>query len=297
MAKISLILTTKNEESSIAKLLDSIKDQVLKPNEIVIADSLSSDQTIKIINFYKKVLPIKLISQKCNRSEGRNLAISHAKNEIIAATDAGCILDKNWLKNITKPFNDKTVDVVSGFYRPIINSIPDELVYLYTSITPEKLNKDKFLPSSRSVAFRKKVWREINGYPEFLDSSEDIYFNLQLKKKNKKFIMAQNAIVYWHPRSPNQSIFKQFYVMARSSAYGGIIKKSVYFLFLRYLLGFMLLIINYQLSIFALIFYSFWPFIKHKKAIILLPLFQIYIDLIVMSGTISGLIKKWTKKF
>lgn len=298
MAKVSLIITTKNEESSIAKLLDSVEDQTLKPEEIVIADSCSIDKTQEIINSYNKFLPIKLISQKCNRSEGRNLAIKNAKNKIIAATDAGCILDKDWLKNIIKPFADSGIDIVSGYYKPIINSVLDELVYRYTSIIPEKLNKDKFLPSSRSVAFRKKVWKGVGGYPEFMDSSEDMYFNLALKKQNKKFFMAENAIVYWHPRSPNQTIFKQFYVMACSSGYGGIVKKSVYLLFLRYIFAFILLLTQqFLLIIILLIFYFFWIFVKHKKLIIFLPLFQIYIDLIVMLGTIAGLIQRWKKKF
>lgn len=295
--KASLIITTKNEESSIARLLDSIKNQTLKPDEIVISDSCSTDKTAEIINSYKKSLPIKLISQKCNRSRGRNLAIAHAKNEIIAATDAGCILDENWLKNIIAPFTISKIDIVSGFYKPILENTLDELVFLYTSITPEKLDKNKFLPSSRSVAFKKSAWKSVGGYPQFLDSSEDMYFNLSLRKKNKKFVMAENAIVYWHPRSPNQSIFKQFYVMARSSAYGCIIKKSVYLLFLRYLLGLLLSIVNFQLSIIALTVYSLWPFIKHKKFIILLPFFQIFVDLAVMSGTAAGVFKRCKKRF
>lgn len=300
MAKISLILTTKNEEDSIGSLLDSIKNQSVKPDETVIADSCSTDKTIKIINSYKKTLPVKLISQKCNRSEGRNLAISHAQNEIIAATDAGCVLDKNWLKNITAPFTNPRVDVVSGYYKPIISNILDELVYLYTSITPEKLNKKKFLPSSRSVAFRKSVWKEVGGYPQFLDSSEDMYFNLSLKKQNKKFIMTDNAIVFWHPRSPNQTIFKQFYVMAKSSAYGGIIKKSVYLQIFRYLLLTTLLTLNkISIIIILLIFYLLLIIFKHakylknKKAILFLPFFQIYVDLAVISGTITGILKRY----
>lgn len=298
MAKVSLIITTKNEESSITNLLDSIIAQSSKPDEIVISDSCSSDKTVKIIDSYKKSLPIKLISKKTNRAEGRNLAINNSKNEIIAATDAGCILDKNWLKNITFPFQDKTVDVVSGFYKPIIHNTLDKLVYHYTSITPEKLNRNKFLPSSRSVSFKKSAWKEVGGYPEFLDSSEDMYFNLSLKKKNKKFVTAENAVVYWHPRSPNQTIFKQFYVMARSSAEGSIIKKTVYLLFLRYLVAITLLLYKqFTLIIILLILYLFLLFYKHKKFIFLLPIFQIYIDLIVMVGTVSGLIQKWIKKF
>lgn len=303
MAKTSLILTTKNEEDNIAPLLESIANQTYRPSQVVIVDALSKDKTTKIINSYKNELPIKLISKKCNRSEGRNLAIEKSNGEIIAVTDAGCILDKNWLRRITTPFNEHKIDIVSGYYKPLINNTLDELVYLYTSIVPNKLNKKRFLPSSRSVAFRKAVWKEVGGYPKNLQSSEDIYFDLKLKKNGKRFFTEEKAVVFWHPRSRNESIFKQFYVMAKSSAEGGIIKKTVYLQFARYLFGFILLISGYwNLLLVFIILYCSWSISKNYKSctkgsskLLLFP-FQVYIDIIVMVGTISGLFKKCIKK-
>src|SRR5579859_3755003 len=102
--KISFITTVYNEEQTIGELLDSLLLQSKMPDEIIIVDGGSSDDTVKKIE--KIRLNIKeyqgrfvLISKKGKRSIGRNEAVKQAKGEIIVCSDAGCILDKNWLKN------------------------------------------------------------------------------------------------------------------------------------------------------------------------------------------------------
>src|SRR5690348_9677865 len=104
--KNTFITTVLNEEKSINKLLESLADQTLKPDEIIIADGGSTDNTKElIVNFQKKSkLKIKLIEAKGNRSVGRNAAINEAKGELILCSDAGCWLDGKWVEKITKPF-------------------------------------------------------------------------------------------------------------------------------------------------------------------------------------------------
>ena len=104
--KIAFICTVFNEEKSIEDLLISLESQSLKPDEVIISDGGSSDNTLgKILEFQKQSkLKIKVISAKGNRSVGRNAAIKNTNSEIVAISDAGCILNKNWLKNVTAPF-------------------------------------------------------------------------------------------------------------------------------------------------------------------------------------------------
>ena len=61
--KISVVVPTLNEETNIAKLLDRLLDQTMKPDEIIISDGGSIDKTIFIINKYiKKNNIIKIVS-------------------------------------------------------------------------------------------------------------------------------------------------------------------------------------------------------------------------------------------
>jgi glycosyltransferase involved in cell wall biosynthesis len=52
MSKISIIIPTKNEETCLPKLLDSIKSQDFPDYEIIIADANSTDKTREIAKSY-----------------------------------------------------------------------------------------------------------------------------------------------------------------------------------------------------------------------------------------------------
>ena len=181
--KVTLITTVKNEQYTIESFLESIKSQVKKPDEVIIVDGGSNDKTIEKIKSYEsKIQNLKIIKKKGNRSVGRNTAIKKSLNQIIAVTDVGCILDKNWLEKIIQPFTDESIDVVSGFYKPKTHGVFEKCLATYTCTMEDKLDKKNFLPSSRSIAFRKKAWEKIKGYPEYLDTCEDLVFAKNLKK-------------------------------------------------------------------------------------------------------------------
>ncbi len=54
--KVSLIATVKNEGENLRNLLDSILDQTLLPDEVVICDGGSTDNTCAILEEYQQRL-------------------------------------------------------------------------------------------------------------------------------------------------------------------------------------------------------------------------------------------------
>ncbi|MBZ0289893.1 MAG: glycosyltransferase, partial [Anaerolineae bacterium] len=101
---ISLIATVLNEGESIHRLMRSMAAQTRLPDEVVIVDGGSRDNTVSIIETYRDQLPLRvLVEPGCNISAGRNRAIAAARGDIIVSTDAGVELAPDWLELITRP--------------------------------------------------------------------------------------------------------------------------------------------------------------------------------------------------
>ncbi len=217
MMKISFITTVLNEEKTIDSFLASLANESKLPDEIIIVDAGSVDKTITKINNeklkMKNKIKIELLERKgFNRSQGRNEAISKAKGEIIVTSDAGCVLDKEWLKEITKPFlKEEGPAVVSGFYLPTGESLFQKVLGQLTSVSLKNIDRENFLPSSRSLAFKKNAWAKAGGYPEELNYCEDLVFDLRLKKSGLKFTFAPKAIVFWPQRKNLFQALRQFF--------------------------------------------------------------------------------------
>ena len=224
---ISLILTVYNESAAIRKLLDSIAAQTLPPDEIVIVDGGSTDDTVAQIQAYADRLPLRvLIEPGANISRGRNLAIQAARGDIIAITDAGVRLSPNWLEDITRPLRENPdLMAVSGFFLPDPET-PFE-VAIGATVLPalEEIDPVRFLPSSRSFAIRKAAWERVGGYPEWLDYCEDLIFDFNLRDAYGEFGWAPAAIAHFRPRESLPAFFKQYYRYARGDGKADLWRK------------------------------------------------------------------------
>jgi len=247
---ISVIVTVLNENRSILHLLDSLAAQSRPPDEVVIVDGGSSDGTVSTLNAYaaRSDMSLRVLSRPgANISQGRNAAIEAAQGQIIASTDAGVRLTPGWLQALTTPFKDPTVQVVSGFFVPDAHSTFEAAMSATVLPALAEISPARFLPSSRSVAFRKSAWQATGGYPEWLDYCEDLIFDLALRDRFGPFRFAPQAIVHFRPRSNMRAFFLQYYRYARGDGKADLWRKRHA---LRYL--------TYLVLLPALLFLTFW---------------------------------------
>jgi hypothetical protein len=82
---------------------------------------------------------------------------------------------------------------------------------------PEAQDVDSrtFLPSSRSVAFRKVAWERAGGYPEWIDYCEDVIFDLSMRRNVAPFVFVPEALVHFRPRQSLRAFARQYYLYAR----------------------------------------------------------------------------------
>lgn len=229
--KVSVICTVFNEAGSLAPFLESLRDQSRLPDEFVVVDAGSRDTTVEQFRTFAKTasFPVHIhISPGANIAKGRNEAIAASKYSVIAVTDAGCTLKKTWLEELTKPLEDDAgVAVAAGWYEP-----PPRLPFWHDVIAAaththrKSVNPATFLPSSRSIAFRKEAWEAVSGYPEWLTkTAEDTLFDLALRAKGFKQVFCERAIVYWYPRPSLRELWKQYVSYGYGDAEAGLEKK------------------------------------------------------------------------
>jgi len=214
--RVSVILTVLNEGESVRGVLESLCQQTRPPDEVVIADGGSRDQTLAVLREYEQRLPLRLVSAPgSNISQGRNAAIRTASGEVVAVTDAGVRCRPDWLARLTAPFADPAVALVAGFFC----SDPKNVLELAMGATvlPEArdVSPATYLPSSRSVAFRRAAWEAVGGYPEWLDFSEDVIFDLAVRRQFGPFVFVPEALVDFRPRGSLRALARQYYQYAR----------------------------------------------------------------------------------
>lgn len=239
-APITVIATVRNERAGIREFVESLLSQTLTPDEIIIVDGASSDGTLEILRGYEAAGHIRLISQPCNIAQGRNLGVAAARNELIAATDAGCKADPDWLACIARSFaSADRPDVVSANYA--FDTRNDfELASVLATDPPhrETTEQAKYYPSSRSIGFRRTAWQAVKGYPDWLYAAEDTLFNVRLRQLGFRFSFCREAVVRWRPRSTWQGLLRQHFNYARGNGrvglglYGYLINLQYHALFL-----------------------------------------------------------------
>ena len=220
----SVVITVRNEAENIAAVVEGLLAQSLAPAEIIIVDGESTDGTLEILKRYEAQGQLLLISQPCNIAQGRNIGIARACQSHIAVTDAGCIIDADWLKELGACFSaNPGTDIVAGNYKFDIHTPFEEAVVLATD-HPERETSEqaRYYPSSRSIAFKKSAWVTAKGYPEWLYAAEDTLFNIRLRELGLEFIFCPRAIVRWRPRASAGAMMRQFFNYARGNGRVGI---------------------------------------------------------------------------
>lgn len=227
--KRALIATLYNEADQLLRWWECLMRQTVPPDEIVLVDGGSKDGTWEKLQELAKqsLVPVKLEQRRCNIAEGRNRAIQMTDAEIIASNDAGSFPEPAWFGEITGPLmEDGQLDAVGG---KSTMTVANEFQKSMAVFEPERDGAAAGILgcSSRNIAFRRKTWADVGGYPEWLTlTSEDALFNYQLHKLGKNFRYNPQAVVCWAARETEAAYFRMLYNYGYGSAESRLFLKS-----------------------------------------------------------------------
>ena len=202
MIKISVVLTTKNEEENIGELLESLMNQE-EPYEVLVVDSDSTDKTQEIIKEYsKKNKNIKLIIHPGTRSESMNYGIKQTTGDAVAFIGGDDIADKNWIKEIRNGI--KNADIVVGD----LLATEEEKVKSIENVKLLHKGVNVSYPGTNTT-YKKDVLDKLGGFDPWFSSAEDLEINLRAVDLGYKIIENKKAKVYYRPKGTALSFLKQ----------------------------------------------------------------------------------------
>jgi glycosyltransferase involved in cell wall biosynthesis len=223
-----LVTTCLNESDGIRGWVEDVERQTRLPDEVVVVDGGSVDGTVDVLSSWK---PDRFrvrfsVEPGCTVAQGRNAAIRMSDATIIASTDMGCRLTATWFEGIVRPFEeDSACDVVAGNYTvapTALSSLSAHVDYYLSGKYTRTLTSDA-VPSSRTIAYRRKVWEELGGYPEDLRyAGDDMVFGLQMKAKGYKTVPAPNAMVFWVRHKQWRKFMREAFLYGRGSGEAGL---------------------------------------------------------------------------
>jgi glycosyltransferase involved in cell wall biosynthesis len=237
---ISVVVPVRDEEDSIRTLLEGLLSQTLPPNEIVITDGGSIDDTREIIGeFISEGAPVKLIREQDSMpGRARNVGVKHSRCDWIAFTDAGTRPAPDWLASLARKAGDgEDVDVIYGSFTPVVDSFFKECAAI--AYLPPPAEIDGILTSPKSIVsalMRRHVWQMAGGFPEHLRSAEDLLFMQRIEAQGFRELRAPDAMVYWNIQPNLWRTFKRFTSYARSNIRAGLWRQWQAAIFRRYAL-------------------------------------------------------------
>lgn len=188
----SLIIPCLNEEKYLGKCLESVLNQTLLPDEVIVCDNGSKDNTVEVAKKYLKQLPLKIL---CEPKKGIIPTVEKAwRNSIgniILKIDADSVLPPFWVKNIVRHFeNDPKLAACGGKWFAsdggLLLKLFVKLIYPFGDIY--FLFKGYEIIMGPNFAIRKKVLQKLNGYlVNDLNRLDDEIICHKLKINNYKY--------------------------------------------------------------------------------------------------------------
>ena len=218
-APISVAIPARDEEATLAALLDSLLAQTRPPAEILVADGGSRDGTVALARRYadRNVRVLELGPAFPGR--GRNAALAAASHDWVALVDAGCVADSGWLEALAGAAGPARV--VYGHYAPVVETEWDAAQAL-AIVAPADPRTGWRSPSTASLLLHRSAWTAAGRFPEELRAAEDLVFFRRLEEAALPAARAPGAVVRWR-LSPSPCVaFRRLRLYSRHHLAAGL---------------------------------------------------------------------------
>jgi glycosyltransferase involved in cell wall biosynthesis len=223
---ISIVVPTYNEEQNIERCLRSLNDQTVPRNtyEIIVVDGNSKDRTRELA----EPLADKVFIQTSKRVGGaRNDGAMAARGDIIATTDADCILPRDWVERIERDFAEKKIVQLYGTVYPIEGGIRNNLSLLGANVFSRLgyYTRTIYFTLGCNTAFDREAFMQAGMY-RCIDAGDDLEIAQRMRKLGKVYLDPALKVGFSMRRYQQfgtlKSIWEWFYIVLRGGNAKGV---------------------------------------------------------------------------
>ncbi|OSC37531.1 glycosyltransferase [Mycobacterium decipiens] len=203
-SSVTIVIPAYNEERFIAKCLESCIDQTSAPDEIIVVNNKSTDDTVSIVRRIQAENPhidIRLLEQSTFQgiAPTRNCGFDDARSEVIGRIDADSIVANDWVATIRQCFADPAIDAATGpvvYYDMPLRGPVFKLDDTVRQRMHRKAKDQRFLLGA-NMALRASAWRAVRHLTR-LDLEDRLHEDIDLAVtlfKNNFEILYEPALV------------------------------------------------------------------------------------------------------
>lgn len=225
---ISVIVPTYNEEANITACLQSLCHQTIDRDEyeIIVVDGNSKDRTRELASEYAD----EVITQTSKRVGGaRNDGVLRARGDIVATTDADCIIPPGWLDTIKSDFEARDIVQLYGTVYPIEEGLKHK-IYLASANTFSRVGyytRSLYYTLGCNTAFDKKAFIRAGMY-QCIDAGDDLEIALRMRKIGRVMFDDRMKVGFSMRRFQQFGMLKSVYEWLYIVANGGKAAKYSY---------------------------------------------------------------------
>lgn len=233
--KLSVAMCTYNGEKFLKEQLDSIINQTVKVDEIIVCDDISTDTTLQILATYNEEYPnlFKIYKNEINLKSVKNFekAIGLCTGDIIFLSDQ----DDVWVLNKVEVYKNyfatnSRINVLASNGYCIDEQGKEHEKYAIWDV-PQFLREKNIdfnyfelisyianIATGASMAFRKKIVSDILPFPIIKDFHHDEWIAIMSSKKNSFELL--NDKYFYYRIHENQQVGGVFYKKEENSKIG-----------------------------------------------------------------------------
>jgi glycosyltransferase involved in cell wall biosynthesis len=216
---ISIVVPVYNGADTIGDCIESLLgiDDPDAAFEIIVVDNGSTDRTFGILDGYRD--RIRMLHEPIRgAAAARNTGVRNARGDIIAFTDADCVVEPRWLRNLIPALCDPAVGIAGG---PILATSPSNRVEKFGERIHDHrraLEDESAYAITMNWASRRAVLEEAGLFDPTLIRGQDADLARRIRMRGYRLVFCPDAIVRHRNERTLRGLFREGVAHGRAIA-------------------------------------------------------------------------------